>query len=119
MQDTDSPRPEWNLNSYKINYIGQRMIYSFETFEKSHYVKSFNACSSIRKAISNRLDTKETEKCLKYEKLIPKQILKDSYGKTHITWKYKDYLDKYIVYLQQLIKDKGLDLSEKSESSLF
>lgn len=113
------PRPEWNLNSYKINYIGQRMVACFELFEKGYYSKSFGACSSIRRAISNRLDDNEKLRCELCEKFIPRQIIKDSYGKQRITWKYKTYLDNYIGYVQKLIKDKGLDLSEKSESSMF
>ena len=119
MQDTDSPRPEWNLNSFKINYIGQRMIYSFDMFERYYYIKSFEACASIRRAISNRLNPEETKKCELYESFIPRQVTKDDHGKIRLTNRYTKYLDKYMVYLQKLIKDKGLDLSEKGESSLF
>lgn len=119
MQDTDSPRPEWNLNSFKINYIGQRMIYSFDMFERYYYIKSFEACASVRRAISNRLKLEETKKCELYETIIPRLVFKNDNGKIKITRRYTKYLDKYIVYLQKLIKDKGLDLSEKSESALF
>ena len=119
MQDTDSPRPEWNLNSYKINYLGQRMIFAFNMFEQHSYKKSFEACASIRRTISNRLKAKETQNCKLYEIFIPTLVSKDDNDKTRITKKYTRYLDKYMVYLQKLIKEKGLDLSEKSESSLF
>ena len=119
MANGDLPPTEWNLNSYKINFIGQKMISSFESFEKSYYSKSFKSCKAIRMAISNILSPEEKRKCELYENFIPKQTFKDDQGKKPITWKYVRYLVKYIEYVQELIKRKGLDLSEKGESSLF
>jgi len=119
MNNLDTPTPEWNLNSYKINFIGQNMVQSFQAFEKTQYKLSFTYCKSIRMAIFNRLTTDEVNKCKNYEGSIPKQTFKDSRGKKRVTWKYVNILEDYIEYVQKLIKDKGLDLSEKGESSLF
>lgn len=119
MADTEQGSPEWNLNSYKINFIGQKMVYSLEAFEKSHYIKSFNSFKMVRLILSNRLTSDENKKCKIYEKVIPKQTLRDEYGRTRVNWKYVEYLEWYIEYVQLLIKKHGLDLSEKSESSMF
>lgn len=119
MVNGDLPPTEWNLNSYKINFIGQKMIRCFEYFEKAHFIKSFKSCQAIQMAISNRLDPEEKKQCELYENFIPRQTFKDDQGKNHINWNYVRVLKKYIEYVQELIKSKGLDLSEKGESSLF
>jgi hypothetical protein len=119
MVNVDLPPTEWNLNSHKINFIGEKMIAAIENFEKGNYPRSFKNNISLKIAISNRLNDKEKGKCEKYELIIPQQILKDKYGKPHLTWEYKTQLQEYIEYIQELIKIKGLDLSEKSESSMF
>lgn len=120
MPENDIPQTEWNLNQWKTNLIGENYKAGMINFNKRYYQKSFGNWKIIRLTINSRINDTDRKKCKKYEKFIPKLIIKESkFDMLVPSNKYVYFLEIYIEFVGELLKKSGLDFSEKGEESLF
>ena len=120
MLENDLPQTEWNLNQWKINLIGENYKAGMIHFNRGFYHKSFGNWKIIRLTISSRIKEEDKEKCKKYERVIPRLMIKESkFDMIVPSNKYIFLLEIYIEFVGDLLKKSGLDFTEKGEESLF
>jgi len=125
-QVQEREQTSWNLSEYKINTIGQLMQRTTNLAILKKYYDCFSCWKQIALIIDNRLEDDEKENLDLLEKGIMTKGLKRisetenpdliESERVILTTQFPTHLWNYAKYVNQLLKNVGMDIKARDES---